>query len=134
MSTRGLDITAAALALFWIAMGVLHFWDHDETVRQMPTYFPWKDPIVVITGALEIIVALMLFPRSLRHWGAFGTMFLLVIYTPAVIHIVHNDATPCDWPRWQRDAFRWGVVPANIGLFVWAAQYWRIGTLAAGRR
>jgi uncharacterized membrane protein len=122
------NLSAWVLAAFWFTMGVLHFVDHDETVRQMPAYFPWKDPIVVITGVLEITVALMLVPASVRHWGAFGTMVLLVIYTPAVIHIVQNDATPLKWPLWQRAVFRWGVIPANIGLFVWAQVYFRIGT------
>lgn len=116
------------LALFWIWMGVLHFTMHDETVRQMPSYFPWKDEIVVITGVLEILVAVMLFPAKIRHWGAFGTMFLLVIFTPAVIHIVQHDATPLAWPQWQRSGFRWGVVPANLALFVWASVYFRLGT------
>ena len=127
-SIRSTDILATVLAVFWLAMGVLHFVDHKETVRQMPSYFPWKDPIVVITGVLEVIAAILLVPPRVRPWGAFGTMFLLVIYTPAVIHIVQHNATPLGWPTWARNAFRWGVVPANIGLFVWASVYWRIGT------
>ena len=122
------DVGAVVLALFWLAMGALHFLDHDETVWQMPSYFPWKDPIVVITGVLEVIAAAMLVPRKLRPWGAYATMFLLVIYTPAVIHIVQHDATPRGWPRWERDVFRWGVVPANIALFVRAQVYFRDGT------
>ena len=125
MLFRSSDVGAIVLALFWLAMGVLHFVDHDETVRQMPSYFPWKDPIVVITGVLELCAAALLVPRKTRAGGAFGTMFLLVVYTPAVIHIVQHDATPLAWPEWQRNAFRWGVVPANIGLFVWAQVYFR---------
>jgi uncharacterized membrane protein len=128
MTVTRTDVGAWVLAAFWFAMGVLHFADHAETVRQMPTYFPWKDEIVVITGAMEILAAVMLLPAKLRHWGAFGTMFLLVIFTPAVIHIVQNNATPLAWPEWQRSAFRWGVIPANLALFVRASVYWRIGT------
>jgi uncharacterized membrane protein len=119
------DVGAVVLALFWLAMGVLHFADHAETVRQMPSYFPLKDPIVVITGVLEIVAALALVPRQTRAFGALGTMILLVLYTPAVIHIVQHDATPVAWPSWERAAFRWGVIPANIGLFFWARVYWR---------
>jgi uncharacterized membrane protein len=122
---RARDLTATLLALFWLAMGVLHFVDHAETVRQMPSYFPLKDPIVVITGVLEIVAAIALVPRPTRRFGALGTMVLLVLYTPAVIHIVQHDATPVLWPAWERAAFRWGVIPANIGLFVWARVYTR---------
>lgn len=122
------DIGAWILGVFWFAMGVLHFVAHEATVLQMPSYFPLKDPIVVITGVAELVVALLLFPRKTRAWGALGTMILLILYTPAVIHIVQNDATPGTWPTWERAFFRWGVIPANIALFFRARIYWRART------
>jgi uncharacterized membrane protein len=105
-------------------MGVWHFTMHDETMRQMPPYWPWKAFFVAVTGGLEIVAALALVPRRLRPWGAPGTMILLVAYTPTVLHIVQHDATPAHWPAWARAAFRWGVVPANVGLFVRARGFW----------
>jgi uncharacterized membrane protein len=122
--SRRADVTAVVLGAFWLLMGVWHFTMHDETMRQMPPYWPWKAFFVAVTGALEILAAIALMPRPTRPWGALATMILLVAYTPAVVHIVQHDVAPLTWPPWARATFRWGVVPANVALFLRARRYW----------
>ncbi len=122
---RSTDLLAGALAIPWLYFGVLHFTMHAETVRQMPPWFPWKSPIVYVTGVAELVFGLMLLPRLTRAWGALGTMALLVVYIPAVLNIVIYNAALQGAPAWQQAAFRWSIVPANVGLFFWARVYWR---------
>jgi uncharacterized membrane protein len=55
--------------------------------------------------------------RRLAAWGAIG---LLVIFTPAVIHIVANDVLPIAWPQGLRTFFRWFVPPHNVLFGLWA--------------
>jgi uncharacterized membrane protein len=100
------------LAAFWLTMGVLHFVGYEATLAQMPAYWPWKGFFVYASGVAEIVAAIALAPPKTVRWGALGTMLLLVAYTPAVIHIV-LDAH-------MSTAFRVIVVPANIGLYLWA--------------
>ena len=118
-------VSAYVMGAMWLAYGVMHFVSHDEAVRQMPTYFPWKSFWVSITGLGELAVGLGLFWPATRRYAAWGSIGLLVIFTPAVINIVVNDVVPVEWPSWLRVFFRWFVPPHNVLVALWA--FWLTG-------
>jgi len=120
---RTANITAYVLGLLWLGFGVMHFGAHDETIRQMPSYFPWKSFWVDASGVAEILVGVGMFVPRTRALAARASIVLLVIYTPAVIHIVANDVIPLDWPQAMRWFFRWFMAPINVGMGYWAYAY-----------
>ena len=120
---RWANIAAYVLGVLWLGFGVMHFGAHDETLRQMPTYFPWKSFWVYATGVAEILVGVGLFATRTRPLAARISIILLVIYTPAVIHIVAHDVIPVDWPEAVRWFFRWFMAPINVGMGYWAYAF-----------
>lgn len=109
-----MKILAYVLGAMWLAWGVMHFTAHDEVVRQMPSYFPWKSFFVVITGIAELAIGAGLFVARTRRIAALAAVVLLVLYTPAVIHMVWNDILPTTWPQWARTFARWFIPPHNV--------------------
>jgi uncharacterized membrane protein len=122
---RWANIAAYVLGVIWLGFGVMHFAAHDETLRQMPSYFPWKSFWVYSTGVAEILVGVGMFAARTRSLAARMSIVLLLIYTPAVIHIVANDVIPIDWPQAVRWFFRWFMAPINVGMGYWAYAYVR---------
>jgi uncharacterized membrane protein len=129
---RWANIAAYVLGVLWLGFGVMHFGAHDETLRQMPSYFPWKSFWVYATGVAEILVGVGLFVGRTRPLAARTSILLLVIYTPAVIHIVAHDVIPIDWPQGLRWFFRWFMAPINVGMGYWAYAF--VGRSASSNR
>ena len=72
----------------WIIFGSMHFSFHAETVAQLPDWIPEKDMIVVITGTLEVGTGILILVSQVRKWAALSSLILLVLFIPAVYHIL----------------------------------------------
>ena len=101
----------------WIIFGSMHFSFHAETVAQLPDWVPAKDMVVVITGMLEVGTGILILVSKVRKWAALSSLILLVLFIPAVYHILANNSAISGPPAWQI-FFRLLLMPNNILLAI----------------
>ena len=76
--------------LWFLAGGIAHFAATDTEVRIVPPYVPWPRPVVLITGALELLGAGALLFRSARRYAGIGLFVLTLAVTPANIYMLQR--------------------------------------------
>jgi uncharacterized membrane protein len=106
----------AFAAVFYIVAGALHFLTPAPYLRIMPPYIPWHLPMVLISGAFEILGGVgLLVPRARRN-AALGLIALLIAVFPANIYMATN---PIDAGAASiAPVLRWGRLPLQL-LLVW---------------
>ncbi len=75
--------------------GVNHFWHPAFYLHIIPPYFPFPKAVNYISGALELILGLLLIFPSMRYFGAIGIIILLILFIPAHIYTI-QIACPAD--------------------------------------
>jgi uncharacterized membrane protein len=83
----------AFLAIDWIIFGSMHFSLHDDTRRMLPSWVPLPDAVVVGTGIAEVTVGMLMLYGRTRRIAAVGSLLLLILLIPAVIHILSDDSS-----------------------------------------
>jgi uncharacterized membrane protein len=73
------------LAVFMIYAGAQHFLKPNFFIPFVPEFLPLKMAIIYVSGALEIILGLLLFIKKYAKIGALGILILLILFLP--IHI-----------------------------------------------
>ena len=109
------------LATLMMAAGVLHLVRADFFMRAMPDYLPWHRELVLLSGACEFLLGLLLLVPRLSRLAAWGVLALLVAVFPANVHMALNpDLFPAipPWALWLR-------VPLQLPLILWA--WWLAG-------
>lgn len=106
------------LGVGMIAQGVNHFVLTDLMVRIMPTYLPWHRPLVLVSGAIEIALGIMVFVPRWRRAAGWGLLALLVAVFPANLEMVRR---PGDFPELPELAL-WIRLPFQIlfGYWIWS--------------
>ena len=95
MTIRCLSLVATigkwTFAALFIAAGVGHFAAPDVYMRIMPPYLPYHRPLVLLSGAFELLLGvLLLIPRYSRH-AARGLIALLIAIFPANIYLYQHQ-------------------------------------------
>ena len=86
-------------ALYFFA-GVNHFWHPVFYLNIMPPWLAFHKALVAISGAGEILVALLLLPNKTRHLAAWCTIVLLIFVFPANIQMMINYANEHNPKLW----------------------------------
>ncbi|QDS96531.1 hypothetical protein FF011L_53430 [Roseimaritima multifibrata] len=83
------------LAVFMIGAGTMHFVNTDFFMKIMPPYLPLHKELVLVSGAFEVLLGvLLLVPRSSRL-AAWGIIALLIAVFPANLYLYqHQDILP----------------------------------------
>ena len=93
----------------------------DFYVRIMPPYLAWPRGLVLVSGAAEIALGLLLLVPRTAAPAAWGLIALLVAVFPANVHMaLHPDRYP-DLPP----AALWARLPLQGVLIAWAAWFTR---------
>ena len=108
------------LALLFLASGVGHFAKTALYLKMMPPWLPAPRPLVLLSGAVELVLAVLLFsPRHERAaaWGLFAT---LIAIFPANIQMYLTAGTaaspfPDLTPAWAA-----ARLPFQAVLLAWA--------------
>ena len=72
----------------YLAAGINHFYNPTSYLRIIPPYIPHPALVNIISGALEMLLALLLIPTKTRRYSAYGIMLLLVAFLPVHINMV----------------------------------------------
>lgn len=72
--------------IFWtlllVGAGSAHFWLKDFLVAQMPPYFPFPAELVLLSGIVELALAVTLQIPVLRRWTWAAISLMCVAYLP----------------------------------------------------
>ncbi len=79
------------LAFFMIGAGTMHFVNPEFFLRIMPPYLPLHSELVMISGAAEIALGVVLLVPALSHKAAWGIIALLIAVFPANIYLYQNQ-------------------------------------------
>ena len=109
------------MAAGYVAAGTNHFWHTAMYVSIMPPYLPMHTLLVQISGAIEILLGLLLIPHATRRLAAIGIVFLLIAVFPA------NVQMTIDYAR-EHNPYLWLTIlrlPLQFVLIWIADRYWR---------
>ncbi len=108
------------LGSLFVGAGALHFVSPRTYERIMPHYLPLHRELVYLSGALEILGGLGLFPERTRRFAGIGLVLLLLAVWPANVQML-LDARAAGKPLWWV-ALLWARLPLQVVLMVWV---WR---------
>ncbi len=83
-------VSLYAMIALYIAAGINHFVNKDLYLGIMPPWIPWHNTLVLLSGILEILFALLLIFPSTRKIGAWCIIGLLIAVFPANIQTMIN--------------------------------------------
>lgn len=83
------------LAILMIFAGTMHFANPAFFLKIMPPYLPFHRELVVLSGAFEIVLGVLLLIPKLSRLAAWGIMALLIAVFPANIYLFqHQEILP----------------------------------------
>lgn len=84
------------IVFFWFMLGgIAHFTSTGFFLSIMPPYVPFHLPVVYITGALEILLAIGILIPFTRERAGLLLMLLTIAVTPANVHMwLHPERYP----------------------------------------
>lgn len=87
------------LIAFYIFAGYNHFASPSFYLPIIPPYLSdWANEINLLSGILEIILGILLIPKSTRPYAAKGIIILLILFIPSHIYFI------------QKGSFRLGAI------------------------
>ena len=124
------------LAAVMVATGIGHFVFTDELLAQVPSWMPFGTPIVIVTGFVEIglAVALVVWRDRRREVGWALAAYLVVVFVGNVSQAIEGTsllALDTDLERWGRLFLQ----PVLVAWALWCTGAWpRRDTGATGSR
>ena len=106
------------LAIAFVLAGLNHFRSPDFYLRIMPSYVPWHQALVTISGVFEIAGGLLILPKKTRRLAGYGLIALLIAVLPANVEAAlrYGGPSAAAWKRillWLRIPFQ-GVFAAWV--------------------
>jgi uncharacterized membrane protein len=120
-------LTRWLMAAVYLGAGVMHFRDPWFFVQIMPPYLPWHWELVYLSGAIEILLGVLLLVPATRRLAAWGVIALLIAVFPANVNMamanVQFDPPPAMGQ--PMPLVNWLRLPLQGVLIWWAWQYTR---------
>jgi len=89
------SISKFLLAIFMIVAGTMHFVNPEFFLKIVPPYLPFHKELVLVSGAIEIVLGILLLIPKYSHLAAWGIMALLIAVFPANIYLYqHQEILP----------------------------------------
>ncbi len=110
------------LSVFYLVAGINHFWNPGFYEPIMPPFLPYHLTLIYISGACEIIFAILLLPRSTRKTAAWLIIIFLIAVFPANIQMAVNYYSENDPRLW----FALVRLPLQAVLILWAHVFTKV--------
>jgi uncharacterized membrane protein len=111
-------VIGLSLAFGLFAFG--HFVMTDALVEMLPPWVPWREPLVLATGALELAIAAGLLGRKSRRLAGLMAAAVLVLFFPANIYAALHSVGPAG--HQLGPAYLLLRAPLQLFLLFWV--YW----------
>ena len=109
------------LSLLLMIAGTAHFLKTDYFVGIMPPYLPLHRELVLVSGAIEIALGILLIPARTKKFAAWGAVLLFIAVFPANLHMAMHPELFSLSP-----AVLWLRLPLQAALILWAYSYTRL--------
>jgi uncharacterized membrane protein len=108
------------MSLFYVAGGANHFLDASFYVPMIPRWLPWPTFLVMISGAVEIALGILLLPVVTRKISAWLIIIMLVVF----LFLIHIPMS-IDYGQKNNPLFWVTIVrlPLQVVLIGWAWMY-----------
>ena len=110
-------------ALLFIGSGIGHFVRTQWFLRIMPPYLPWHRELVLISGACEIVLGVLLLIPRFSHLAAWGLIALLIAVFPANVYMAMTSGTPRAAVPEVSPFWSWARLPLQGLLIAWARLF-----------
>ncbi len=88
-------ISKYLLAIFMITAGIMHFANPAFFLKVMPPYLPLHKELVLVSGAFEVLLGVLLLVPQTSRMAAWGIVALLIAVFPANLYLYqHQDILP----------------------------------------
>lgn len=111
-------IALVPLVLLYVAAGVNHFVNPGFYEAIMPPYLPLHRELVLLSGAIEVALGVLVAIPATRRLAAWGLVLLLIAVFPANLHMAMADVGEYGWISWAR-------LPLQLPLIAWAWWFTR---------
>ena len=122
--SSGRRIGLWAMGIFYVVAGLMHFLRTDVYMPMMPPYLPWHRELVLLSGAAELALGILVLLPATRAIAAWGIIALLIAVFPANIHIALNNV-PLFGATEGAGALNYVRLPLQLVLAWWAWLYTR---------
>jgi len=88
-------ISRLILAALMVGAGVMHFLNPSFFVKIVPPYLSFHRELVAVSGAIEILLGVLLIISNTSRLAAWGVIALLIAVFPANIYVFqHQEIVP----------------------------------------
>ena len=115
-----MQVLRYAVALLFIAGGILHFINTDLYLKIMPPYIPWHLAMVYISGVAEIAGGAGLLLPILRRAAGWGLVALLIAVFPANVYMAMDRIQVTSHPI--PEVLLWARLPLQA-VMIWLVLY-----------
>jgi uncharacterized membrane protein len=84
-------ISKHLLAILMIAAGTMHFVNSEFFLKIVPPYLPLRKELVLLSGASEILLGVLLLVPRFSRLAAWGIIALLIAVFPANVYLYQNQ-------------------------------------------
>jgi uncharacterized membrane protein len=121
-------ISLSAMAFTYLFAGLAHFLKTDYYLSFIPSFIPQSRLLVLLSGAAQIILAVLLaFPKT-RRGVCYGILLLWSISLPINVYTVSTGGAGTPFTPWQLAT----LIPFHLLLMLWA--FWHSQEPAGPRR
>ena len=117
----------AGITLVFCLTGIGHFVKTGPMAEMLPSWVPWRIPLVYVTGVVEIAAAFLVLVPSLRRVVGWALIAMLVSFLPVNVYAAANHV--------EMGGHHWGPIylliriPLQVVLICWiwwfAAKSWK---------
>lgn len=107
------------MAVIYFIAGCNHFRNPKLYIKIIPEYFPNRKLLNILSGLIEIILAILLCIPQFTNYAAWGIILLLIAVFPANLYMYQNKKASLGLPKWVL-LLR---LPLQLLLIFWAYQY-----------
>ena len=84
------DKGAFALTMMFVLVGISHFAKREKLEAMIPPHWPYRRAMNYLSGAVEIILGILVLFAATRIWAAYGLLLLLIAVFPANIFVART--------------------------------------------
>ena len=85
------NILLVVLILFYLFAGANHFINPSFYLPIIPPYLlNWANEVNIVSGVAEILLALLLIPKSTRSKAGIGIILMLIAFIPSHIYFIQK--------------------------------------------
>jgi len=85
------NIFLVALILFYLYAGANHFINPSFYLPIIPPYLlEWSNIVNILSGVVEVLLALLLVPKSTRTKAGIGIIIMLLAFIPSHIYFIQK--------------------------------------------